>query len=157
MHQNRYAVDRPEMRDYCRNYLVEVDQKTFNLKNHSKYLDIILSKPGITQDVVFTVEGGWAYFAKKCRRGTGVFHQKMLSPSRPVQPGCADAPACGTWLQTVSGQGGRGYRLRYGNRGSSQWPKYCQQRSRWLWSYVSDGDLGFTHRKSAAAVPQDVS
>ena len=37
--QTRYAIDRPEMRDY------------------SKYLDIILSKPSITQDVVFTVEG----------------------------------------------------------------------------------------------------
>ena len=36
MHQNRYAVDWPEMRDYCRNYLVEADQKTFNLKNHAK-------------------------------------------------------------------------------------------------------------------------
>ena len=58
MHQNRYAMDRPEMRDYHRNYLTETDQKTFNLKNHSKYLNIILSKPGITQDVVFTTEAG---------------------------------------------------------------------------------------------------
>ena len=36
MRQNRYAVDWPEMRDYHRNYLVEIDQKTFNLKNHSQ-------------------------------------------------------------------------------------------------------------------------
>ena len=57
MRQTRYAIDQPEMRDYRQNYLAEVDQKTFNLKNHSKYLDIILSKPGIMQDVVFTVEG----------------------------------------------------------------------------------------------------
>ena len=64
MRQNRYAVDRPEMRDYHRNYLATVDQKTFNLKNHSKYLDIILAKPGIIQDVVFTVEKGRAYFAE---------------------------------------------------------------------------------------------
>ena len=58
MRQNRYAIDRPEIRDYHQNYLAEVNQKTFNLKNNSKYLDIILSKPSITQDVVFTVEGG---------------------------------------------------------------------------------------------------
>ena len=58
MCQNRYAMDRSEMRDYHRNYLMVVDQKTFNLKNHSKYLDIILARPGITQDVVFTVEKG---------------------------------------------------------------------------------------------------
>ena len=58
VHQNRYAVDWPEMRDYHQNYLAEADQKTFHLKNHTKYLDIILSKPGITQGVVFTVEGG---------------------------------------------------------------------------------------------------
>ena len=57
VHQNRYAIDRLEMRDFRQNYLAEADQKTFNLKNHAKYLDIILSKPGIMQDVVFTVEG----------------------------------------------------------------------------------------------------
>ena len=66
--QNRYAMDRSEMRDYCHNYLLPVDQKTFNLKNHSKYLDIILAKPGIMQDVVFTVEKGRAYFAPKRAR-----------------------------------------------------------------------------------------
>ena len=63
MRQNRYAMDWPEMRDYHRNYLSPVDQKTFNLKNHSKYLDIILAKPSIMQDV-FTVEKGQAYFAQ---------------------------------------------------------------------------------------------
>ena len=62
--QNRYAVDRPEMRDYRRNCLSPVNQKMFNLKNHSKYLDIILAKPSITQDVVFTVEKGQAYFTQ---------------------------------------------------------------------------------------------
>ena len=67
MRQNRYAMDQPEMRDYHQNYLVEPDQKTFNLKNHSKYLDIILSKPGITQDVVFTVEGGARISPKSTR------------------------------------------------------------------------------------------
>ena len=73
MHQNRYALDWPETRDYHRNYLMETDKKTFNLKNHSKYLDIILSKPGITQDVVFMPEAGQVYFAKKTQ-----------SPDRPV-------------------------------------------------------------------------
>ena len=55
------------MRDYSRNYLTVVDQKTFNLKNHSKYLDIILAKSGIMQDVVFTVEKGQKYFAETCK------------------------------------------------------------------------------------------
>ena len=95
--QNRYAVDLSEMRDYHRNYLTAVNQKTFNLKNHSKYLDIILARPGITQDVVFTVEKG-----------------------RPVRPGCVNAPTCITQFQTVSRQGGCGCRLHCGNLGSSQ-------------------------------------
>ena len=86
MHQNRYAMDWPEMRDYCRNYLTEVDQKTFNLKNHSKYHDIILSKPGITQDVVFTIEEGWAYFAEKRKVLTDLYDQGVLTPL-PVVPG----------------------------------------------------------------------
>ena len=73
MCQNRYAMDRSEMRDYHRNYLMAVDQKTFNLKNHSKYLDIILAKPGIMQDVVFTVEKGWAYFAETCKVPTNLY------------------------------------------------------------------------------------
>ena len=84
--QNRYAMDRPEMRDYRRNYLAEADQKTFNLKNHSKYLDIILSKPGIMQDVVFTVEGGWAYFAEKHKVMLDLYDQGMLMPL-PMVPG----------------------------------------------------------------------
>ena len=86
VHQNRYAIDQPEMRDYHRNYLVEADQKTFNLKNHAKYLDIILSKPGITQDVVFTVEGGWMYFAEKCKVPLDLYDQGVLMPL-PVVPG----------------------------------------------------------------------
>ena len=91
MCQNRYAVDQPKMRDYHRNYLAEADQKTFNLKNHAKYLDIILSKPGITQDVVFTVEGGWAYFAKKCKVPLDLYNQGVLTPL-PAVPGSKQFP-----------------------------------------------------------------
>ena len=86
MRQNRYAMDRSEMRDYRRNYLTADDQKTFNLKNHSKYLDIILAKPGITQDVVFTVEKGLAYFAETCKVPTNLYDQGVLTPL-PASPG----------------------------------------------------------------------
>ena len=58
------------MIDYCRNYLSDTDQRTFNLKNHSKYLHIILSKPGITQDVVFMKEAGRRYFTEKRKVST---------------------------------------------------------------------------------------
>ena len=85
MCQNRYAVDQPEMRDYCQNYLMETDKKTFNLKNHSKYLDIILLKPGITQDVVFMPEAGRAYFTEKCKVPTDLYDQGLLKPL-PVVP-----------------------------------------------------------------------
>ena len=91
VHQNRYAMDRPEMRDYCRNYLVEVNQKTFNLKNHSKYLDIILSKPSIMQDVVFTIEEGRAYFAEKRKVPTNLYDQGVLTPL-PAVPGSKRFP-----------------------------------------------------------------
>ena len=84
--QNRYAMDRPEMRDYCRNYLTTVNQKMFNLKNHSKYLDIILAKPSIMQDVVFTVERGQAYFAEMHRVPTDLYNQGVLTPL-PASPG----------------------------------------------------------------------
>ena len=84
--QNRYAIDQPEMRDYHRNYLAEANQKTFNLKNHAKYLDIILSKPGITQDLVFTVEGGRTYFAEKHKVSLNLYDQGVLMPL-PVVPG----------------------------------------------------------------------
>ena len=80
VHQNRYAMDQSEMRDYHRNYLSLVNQKMFNLKNHSKYLDIILAKPSITQDVVFTVEKGWAYFTKMCKVPTDLYDQGVLTP-----------------------------------------------------------------------------
>ena len=106
MHQNRYAMDRPKMRDYCRNYLLLVD---------SKYLDIILVKPGIMQDVVFTVEK------------VGVLRPNAQSLDRLVRPRCANAPTCITRFQTVSGQGSHGCHLHYGNHGSSQWPKHSQQ------------------------------
>ena len=86
MHQNSYALDRPEMRDYHRNYLSDTDQKTFNLKNHSKYLDIILSKPGITQDVVFTKEAGQRYFPEKHKISTDLYDQGLLTPL-PTVPG----------------------------------------------------------------------
>ena len=80
MHQNRYGKDRPEMRDYCLNYLSDTNQKTFNLKNHSKYLNIILLKPGITQDVVFTKEAGRKYFAEECKISTDLYDQGLLMP-----------------------------------------------------------------------------
>ena len=86
MRQNRYAADRPEMRDYRHNYLTAVDQKTFNLKNHSKYLDIILARPGITQDVVFTVEKGWKYFSEMHRVPLDLYDQGVLTPL-PASPG----------------------------------------------------------------------
>ena len=86
VHQNRYAVDRSKMRDYHRNYLMAVDQKTFNLKNHSMYLDIILAKPGIMQDVVFTVEKGWVYFAETHKVLTDLYDQGVLMPL-PASPG----------------------------------------------------------------------
>ena len=116
MCQNRYAVDRPKMRDYHCNYLTVVDQKTFNLTNHSKYLDIILARPGIMQDVVFTVEKGWAYFAEMRRVPTDLYDQGVLTPL-PASPGS----------KRFSGQGGHGCHLRYGNHGLSQQPKYCRQ------------------------------
>ena len=84
--QNRYAVDWPEMRDYHQDYLAAVDQKMFNLKNHSKYLDIVLAKPGIMQDVVFTVEKGWAYFAETHKVPISLYNQGVLTPL-PVLPG----------------------------------------------------------------------
>ena len=83
--QNRYAVDRSEMRDYHHNYLSPVNQKTFNLKNHSKHLDIILAKPGITQDVVFTVEKGRAYFTEMHKVPTDLYDQGVLTPL-PASP-----------------------------------------------------------------------
>ena len=91
MCQNRYAVDQPEMRDYHRNYLTETNKKTFNLKNHSKYLDIILLKPSITQDVVFTPEAGRVYFAKKCKVLTDLYDQGLLTPL-PAVPGSKRFP-----------------------------------------------------------------
>ena len=86
VHQNRYAVDWSEMRDYHRNYLMAVDQKMFNLKNHSKYLDIILAKPGIMQDVVFRVEKGRVYFADRHKVPTDLYDQGVLTPL-PASPG----------------------------------------------------------------------
>ena len=91
MRQNRYAIDRPEMRDYHQNYLSDTDQKTFNLKNHSKYLDIILSKPGITQDVVFMPEAGRTYFAEKRKVPTDLYDQGLLTPL-PAVPGSKRFP-----------------------------------------------------------------
>ena len=91
VYQNKYAVDRPEMKDYHRNYLGAVKQKTFNLKNHSKYLDIILAKPGITQDVVFTVERKRVYFAEMHRVPTDLHDQGVLMPL-PASPGSKRFP-----------------------------------------------------------------
>ena len=89
--QNKYTQDWPEMRDYCRNYLSDTDQKTFNLRNHSKYLDIILSKPGITQDMVFTKEAGQRYFAEKRSVSTDLYNQGLLMPL-PTVPGSKRFP-----------------------------------------------------------------
>ena len=79
------------MRDYCQNYLATVDQKMFNLKNHSKYLDIILAKPGIMQDVVFTVEKGRAYFTETRKVPTDLYDQGVLTPL-PASPGSKRFP-----------------------------------------------------------------
>ena len=79
------------MRDYRRNYLLPVNKKTFNLKNHSKYPDIILSKPGITQDVVFTVEQRQAYFTQKHKVSTNLYDQGVLTPL-PAVPGSKRFP-----------------------------------------------------------------
>ena len=138
--------DRSEIRAYHQNYLTEVDQKTFNLKNHSKYLDIILVKPGITQDVVFTIEVGRAYLAKKRKVLTNLYDQGVLTPL-PAVPGS----------KQFSGQGGHGYHLRYGNRGSSQHGQnIANNNPDGFGRMCLDGTLGFTHRKSAAAVLQDM-
>ena len=83
--QNRYAMDRSKMRDNHRNYLTAVNQKMFNLKNHSKYLDIILAKPSITQDVMFTVEKGQAYFTEMRKAPTDLYDQGVLTPL-PASP-----------------------------------------------------------------------
>ena len=79
------------MRDYHCNYLSPVDQKMFNLKNHSKYLDIILAKPGIMQDVVFTVEKGRAYFAQTRKVPTNLYDQGVLMPL-PASPSSKQFP-----------------------------------------------------------------
>ena len=91
MRQNRYATGRPEMRDYRCNYVTVVDQKTFNLRGHSKCLDIILAKPSITQDVVFTVEAGRKYFAEMPRVSLDLYDQGVLTPL-PASPGSKQFP-----------------------------------------------------------------
>ena len=78
------------MRDYRRNYLSDTDKTMSNLKNHSKYLDIILSKPGITQDVVFTKKAGHEYF-KRCNISTALYNQGLLTPL-PAVPGSQRFP-----------------------------------------------------------------
>ena len=55
----------------------ETHKTTFNMKNHSKYLDIILSKPSITQDVVFMKEVGHAYF-ESCNIPTALYDQGLV-------------------------------------------------------------------------------
>ena len=82
--QNSYNMDRPEMIEYRRNYLSDTDQGKFNLKNHSKYLQIIMLKPGITQDLVFTKEKGRVYFAEKRKVSTDLYDQGLLMPLPPV-------------------------------------------------------------------------
>ena len=89
--QNRYAADRPKMRDYHHKYLTVVDQKMFNLKNHSEYLDIILAKPGIMQDVVFTVKKGRKNFAETRKVSLDLYDQGVLTPL-PASPGSKRFP-----------------------------------------------------------------
>ena len=74
------------MIDYHQNYLSDADQTKFNLKNHSKYLHIILSKPSITQDMVFTKEVGRRYFTEKRKVPTDLYDQGLLTPL-PAVPG----------------------------------------------------------------------
>ena len=64
------------MVDYC---LIVANRMTFNLKEHSKYLDIVLAKPGIMHDVVFSKDGGQKYFKD---RGISVelYEQGLLKP-----------------------------------------------------------------------------
>ena len=82
--QNRYKKDRDEMIEYRQNYLTEEDKTKFNLKNHVKYMDMIKSKPGITQDVVFTKEKGRVYFAEMRKISTDLYDQGLLTPLQPV-------------------------------------------------------------------------
>ena len=91
VHQNRYKKDRPEMVEYHRNYLSDDDQTKFNLKNHSKYMEIIMSKSGITQDMVFTKEKGRVYFTEKHKVSTDLYDQGLLMPLPPV-PGSKQFP-----------------------------------------------------------------
>ena len=113
--QNRYSKDQPEMIDYCQNYLSDADQTKFNLKNHSKYLHIILSKPGITQDMVFTKEAGRRYFTEKRKVPTDLYDQGLLTPL-PAVPGSKRFPD----REVMA--------VRHGDSSSSQWPKYHRQR-----------------------------
>ena len=82
--QNRYKKDRDEMVKYRQNYLSDKDQGKFNLKNHSKYMEIIMSKPSMTQDVVFTKEKGRVYFTEKHKISTDLYNQGLLTPLQPV-------------------------------------------------------------------------
>ena len=75
---------------YHRNYLSDEDKMTFNLKGHSKYLDLILAQPGIAQDVVFMKEAGRLYFQNHgiC---TTLYDQGVLIPL-PTIPGSQQFP-----------------------------------------------------------------
>ena len=131
--QNRYALDWAEMKDYHWNYLSETDKTTFNLKNHSKYLDIILLKPSITQDVVFMKEAGFEYFEEH-KILTALYNQGLLTPL-PAVPGSQrflDKEVVGILYVMVI--------VAYP---SSQ--KYCQRRSQQIWSHMFDGSLGSSH------------
>ena len=88
--QNRYGLDRADMIAYHRNYLSDEDKTTFNLKSHSKYLNLILAQPGIAQDVVFMKEVGHLYF-KNCGISTTLYDQGMLTPL-PTMPGSQRFP-----------------------------------------------------------------
>ena len=50
-----------------------------------------MSKPSITQDVVFTKEKGWVCFAEKRNISTDLYNQGLLTPLPPV-PGSKQFP-----------------------------------------------------------------
>ena len=71
------------------NYLSPANKTTFNLKDQSKYLYIILSKPGIISDMVFTRESGYEYF-QGCNIPLGLYDQGLLKPLPQL--------ACSQWF-----------------------------------------------------------
>ena len=78
-HQNRYGWDLPKMVTYQRNYLSAADKTMSNLKDHSKYLNIIVTQLGIAHGVVFTKAAGCQYFVDHNISPT-LYNQGLLKP-----------------------------------------------------------------------------